>query len=817
MFSDLRQDSSYAVRTLLKTPGFTVTAVLTLALGIGANTAIFSVTSAVLLRPLPYRDPARIVFVWSTSQSLAKEPLTPGRLVDFREQLTSASSLAGISHLPLNLTGSGEPERIAGSSVSSSFFDILGVPPMLGDPFHTDAADDRAVVLSYKLWASRFGADRSIVGRSIVLNGTSRTVVAVMPSDFEWPAVTATPGSSPGPDLWIPGTSRDIPRMPADRPGDLAADRRSGYLRAVARLRDGVTIEQARREAELIAERLARQYPNDDGGRGAAIVPLTGQFVGHARTPVLILLGAVGFVLAIACANIASLLLARSAARRREIALRLALGASRSRVVRQLLTESTILALCSAILGVLLAWLARRWLVTLAASGFPGAQHAAIDASVLLFTFGIALATGILCGLAPAWRGSAGALSATLVDGGTRASSGPGAGRTRDALVVAEIAVALVLLVGAALMLRSFHALSRVDTGLDTRNLLTFDMFLSGERAHDRSRQAVFYDEALRLIGALPGVASAAAAVTLPIGGDDFAAGLTIDGRPQPAPGQEPRAGYQVVTPGYFQTMGIPVVAGRDFRPADTREAPMVVMVNQTFARQHWPGEDPIGRRIRIARGDVPWMTVVGVVGDIRHLGPATPPRPEFYQPHSQNSFSFMAFVVRTAGSPEALVPSVRAAVSSLDPAQPISGVNTMEQHLARSLSRPRVLSSLVATFGALALLLAVVGIYGVMGYAVAQRTREIAIRSALGASAREVIGMVLRRAILLAGAGIAAGLALAIPASRALTGMLFEITPTDPPTYGAAILLIATVALIAAGIPAIRAARVDATQVLRG
>ncbi len=497
--------------------------------------------------------------------------------------------------------------------------------------------------------------------------------------------------------------------------------------------------------------------------------------------------------------------------------MRLALGASRARVVRQLLTESTILALFSATLGLLLAWWAQRWLVTLASIGFAGAQHATMDARVLLFTLGVALATGLLCGLAPALQGSGDALSSDLVEGGARTSSGPGAGRTRDALVIGEIAVALVLLVGAALMLRSFHALSRVDTGLETDNLLTFDVFLSGERAQYQSKQVAFYDEALRAIGALPGVASAAAAVTLPIGGDDFAAGVTVEGRPQPAPGQEPRAGYQVVTPGYFRTMGIPLMAGRDFRPADVREAPLVVMVNQTFARQHWPGQDPIGRRIRIARGDLGWMTVIGVVGDIRHLGPATPPRPEFYQPHSQNSFSFMAFVVRAAASPEALVPSIRSAIRTLDPAQPISGVNTMEQHVARSLSRPRVLSSLVAVFGALALVLAVVGIYGVMSYAVAQRTREIAIRSALGASAREVVRMVLMRAVWLSAAGILAGLALAIPASRVLTGLLFEIAPTDLPTYGVASALLAAVALLAAAIPAVRATRIPGTEALRG
>lgn len=818
MWTDLRQDARYAVRALWRTPGFTITALVTLALGIGANTAIFSVTSGVLLRTPPYRDPSRLVFVWSVSESFPLEPLTPGRLVDFREQLTSVSGFAGISHVPLNLTGSGTPERIAGSSVSSSFFDVLGVPPLLGDTFHTGAADDRAVVLSHRMWMSRFGGDRSIVGRQIVLNGTARTVVAVMPAEFEWPSVTATP-SYPGPELWVPGTSQDIPRMPVDREADLAANRRSGYLRAVARLRDGVPVAQARQEAGQIAARLAQQYPNDDGGRSATVVPLRDLFVGQVRKPVLVLLGAVGFVLAIACANIASLLLGRSAARRREIAVRLALGASRGRLARQLLTESTILSLVSAAAGLTIALWAQRWLVTLAPAGLPGAQHAALDGRVLLFTAVLAIATGILCGLVPAWQASAGDPNADLGDGGSRGSAGPRAARTRDALVVAEIAVALVLLVGAGLMLRSFGALSRVDTGIDTRNLLTFDLFLSGERAQFQRRQVAFYDDALRAIRALPGVTSAGAAATLPIGGDDFAAGITVEGAPAAPPGQEPRAGYQVVTPGYFAAMGIPLAAGRDFRDADTREAAPVVMVNETFARQRWPGapiDHALGRRLTIGRATVGWMTVVGVVKDIRHLGPATPPRPEVYQPHSQNSFPFMAFVVRTAARPEPLVPSIRAAITSLDAAQPISGVDTMEQHIARALSRPRLLSRLVAAFGALALVLAVVGIYGVMSYAVTQRTREIAIRTALGASAREVVRMVLSKAVWLAGAGVAAGLALAAASSRALAGLLFEIRPTDVPTYAAVAVILSLVALAAAAIPAIRATRIEGATVLR-
>jgi putative ABC transport system permease protein len=439
-----------------------------------------------------------------------------------------------------------------------------------------------------------------------------------------------------------------------------------------------------------------------------------------------------------------------------------------------------------------------------------------VDARVLLFTFVLAVVTGIVCGLVPAWQGSSAALNADLNDGGTRASSGPGPGRTRDALVVAEIAVALLLLVGAGLLLRSFSALSRVDTGIDTRNLLTFNVFLSGERAQYQRQQVAFYDDALRGIAALPGVRDAGAAVTLPIGGDDFAAGYLVEGAPVPQPGQEPRAGYQVVTPGYFRTMGMPIVAGRDVSAGDTRDAPPVVVVNETLVRQQWPDGRAVGRRMKIGRGSGPWMTVVGVVGDIRHMGPATPPRPEFYQPNSQSSFPFMAFVVRTHDDPRRVVSAVRAVFTTLDPAQAISDVATMEEHLARALSKPRFMSTLVGAFGLLALLLAVVGIYGVMAYAVTQRTREIAIRTALGARSGQVVGMILRKASWLAAIGIACGLAGAAGVSGTLSGLLFGVTATDAATYAGVACLLAAVALLAAAVPAVRATRIQGSQVLR-
>lgn len=823
MWADFRLDAAYAVRALTRTPGFTLVAILTLALGVGANTAIFSVINSVLLRPLAYSDTSRLVFVWSSTGSFPREPLTPGRFLDYRERMTSVSAMAGISHIPLNLTGAGDPERLDGSSVSSNFFDVLGAAPLLGEPFHGGRADDRAVVLSHGLWIRRFAADPAIIGRQVFINGTARTVAAVMPRDFDWPAITAMPTTTGGPELWIPGMPSEVPKMPFDRPDlDMRVDRSSGYLRAVARLKAGVTVAQAQSEAEAIAIDLGRRYPDSDGTRGAAVVPLRTQFFGSVRQPLYVLAGAVAFVLAIACANVASLLLGRAAARRTEIAVRLALGAGRGRIVRQLLTESIILALAGATCGLALAAWGQAALLRFTPAGVLRLEGTHIDTAVLAFTLGLAVLTGIIFGLFPAIQASGGAPGGGLNDGGPRASSGRRTARTRESLVAAQIAVALVLLIGSVLLLRSFSALQRIDTGIDTKNLLTFNMFLSGARAEFQSKQAAFYDEVLARIATVPGVTAAGAAVTLPIGGDDFSAPITVEGEPLPPAGSEPSAGFQVVTPGYFAAMGIPLLAGRHFTTADTRAAAPVVLVNRALAVRHWPaaGTDPshsaaVGRRMRIGReGD--WATVVGVVGDIRHLGPATPPRPEFYQPHSQRSFPFMAFVVRTAGDPASTVPMIRAEVTRLDPAQPISGVATMEEHITRSLSRPRFMSTLVGTFGALALTLAVVGIYGVMAYSVAQRRREIAIRIALGARAADVMVMVLSRTLWLTIAGIGAGLAGAAVVTRVLSELVFGIAVTDATTFAGAAAVLAVVALAAGAIPALRATRISGAAALK-
>jgi predicted permease len=819
MLRDIRQDLSYALRSLGKSPAFTALALLTLALGIGANAAIFSVINSVLLRPLPYRDADRVVFVWSSTPAFDRSALTPGRLIDFREQLTAVEGLAGISHLSVNLTGGGDAERLPASSVSSGFFDVLGVAPLIGDTFHPGRTDAHDVVLSYGLWTRRFASDPALVGREICINGRSRRVVAVMPPEFVWPAITGRGSSSASPpELWLPGAGHDIPRTPGDDPNqDLSANRRIGYLRAVGRLRDGATVAQAQGEAEALSNRLALDHPREDAGIGVVVQPMREQFFGVVRQPLLILVGAVAFVLAIACGNAASLLLGRATARRREIAVRLALGASRSRIIRQVLTESMLLALGGACGGIAMAWCARSWLIALAPADIPRLADTGIDMTVLGFTLGISIVTGILFGIVPAWQVSTGPLTGDLDEGNTRGSAGPRAGRTRDVLVVAQIAVALVLLIGAGLLLRSFAALTRVDTGIDTRNLLTFAMALGGPRAEFQRTQVAFYDDTLRAIRSLPGVRGAGAAVTLPIGGDDFSIPYAVEGQPLLPAGQELVAGYQVVTPAYFETMGIPLVSGRDVRESDVREAPPVVMVNQTLARKQWPGQDPIGRRLRIGSNPSdPWMTVVGLVGDIRHLGPATPPRPEIYQPFTQNSFTSMVFVVRTAGDPTTLVPALRSAVARLDPAQPISRVSTMDEHLARSLSRPHFMSTLTAAFGGLALLLSMVGIYGVMAYSVAQRTREIAIRSALGAQPRDVLRLVLVKACGLSVAGVVAGLISAAGLTRVLAGQLFGVTASDPVTYVSVAALLVAVALVAGAIPAVRATRIDGTVALR-
>ena len=811
MWTDFRQDVVYACRGLRKAPAFAAVAVVTLALGIGANTAIFSVVNAALLRPLPFADAGRLVFLWNRSADGSPTPLGPGRMLDFHRQMTGFERSAALAHISYTLTGAGDPELIPGASVTSGFFDVIGVRPLLGDTFHDGHADPSAVVLGYGLWARRFGVDRAIVGRSIVLNGQPRLVTAVLPRDFYWPFITATPSADGGPQLFVPGGPGDVPRPATNEDADMTGSRNAGYIRMVARLRPGVAVGQADAEARALGARLSRQHP-EDGDRTALLVPLREQFFGSVERPLVVLAGTVAFVLAIACANVASLLLGRGAARQRDLALRRALGASRMRIVRQLLTEAVLLSCLGGIAGSTLAWWGTAALLRLAPPDI-GAGGATFDLRVLAFALGVALVSAVAFGMLPAAQFSRADLAPALAEGATRATASRRSGRVRDLLVVGEIAVALVLLVGATELVRSFVALSRVDTGIDTHNLLTFNVALTGPRAQSQVRQVEFYAALQRRLEEIAGVTAVGSAVTLPIGGDAYGSSYAVAGRPAPRPGHEPHAGFDMVMPGYFAAMGIPLIAGRDVRASDTAASPHVVLVNQALAREQWPDEDPIGRRLTMD-GDA--MTVVGVVGDVRHLGPAVPPRPELYQPAAQRSFPFMAFVVRTAGDPYAMGPTIRRAVAEIDPSLPLSGVKAMDDHLAAALAKPRFMSTLVTAFGALAVTLALIGIYGVMSWSVSERRREFAIRLALGARAPALLVSVLQKALLLAAAGVVVGLAAARAATGLLTGLLFGVGAGDATAFAAAAAGLAAIALAACYVPARRALRIDPVTLLR-
>ena len=816
LVQDLWRDFRLAVRILRARPAFTAVAVLTLALGLGANTAIFSVVHAVLMRPLPFDEPDRLVFVWSTAPERPTENLSPGRLHDFGLRTSSFESFAGFSHLSFNLTGRGTPERLSGASVASSFFDVLGVSALHGRTFTPDMAGTPVVVLGHPVWVRAFGADPAIVGAAITLNGRPHTVVGVMPPTFVWPTVATNPAPGPGPELFAAATRFEIPDMPVLRDEDPRRNRRTGYLRAVARLKDGVSHDAAQAEVAAIAAALSREYPETDTQRGAVIVDVREHLLGGTSQPLMLMLGAVTFVLLIACANVANLLMGRAASRRREFEVRLALGAGRRRLIQQLLVESIVLSLAGALVGILLAWWSLGALVSAIPDGMLRIEQTSLSLPVLGFALALATATAAIFGVLPALQAARIEGQGGLRDDG-RTVGKAGRGRARTLIVAGEVAVAIALVVGAALLVRSFVSLQRVNVGLDVDHLLTFDLVLSGDRAEYQARQVAFYEQVLERIRAIPGVAAAGMAVTLPIGGDDFGAPVTMEGKPLPPEGQEPTAGYQMVSPGFFDAAGVALVAGRDVALSDTREGRPVAVINEAFAARHWPGERALGRRFRFGRDfDVPAMEVVGIVRDLRHYGPGEPARAEFYQPYSQSSFSFMAVVVRAHGDPASLAGPVREAVTAIDPAQPVSRVMTMGAHLRNSLAEPRFLSGITLLFGGLALVLAAVGIYGVMAWSVAERTKEFGVRLALGARPGTLLRQVMQEGLLVVGSGAVAGLFLAVGVGRVIASLLFETSPTEPVTYAVAAGIVFTAALLAIAIPAVRATRVDPMRALR-
>jgi predicted permease len=807
---DLMQDLRYGLRVLAKSPVFTAVAVLTLALGIGANTAIFSVVNELLLRPLPFRDAERLVMLWEvTPEGRHQNTTSRANFRAWREQSTAFEEMAAFSDQRLNLTGDRDPEEVAVQLATPELFQVLGVEPLLGRTLTEDDGRARSagVVLAYGIWQRRFGGDPAVVGKPITLNGIPFNVVGVMPAGFQW-HIRSRSGTGKPAEMWA------VLPMPKEGPGTLGR-----FLSVVARVKPGVSREQAEAEIKAIETRLGQDAPQYNKGYGAEALPLREQFVGKVRSALLILLGAVGFVLLIACANVANLMLARAAARQKEIALRTALGARRLRVVRQLLTESLLLALLGSLLGLGLAWWGIEALVAISPRDLINLQGVGINLPVLAWTLAISLATGIIFGIAPALEATRLNLSEALNEGG-KGAGGQGARsrRLRSVLVVTEVALALVLLVSAGLLVKSFARLRHIDTGFNPENVLTMVVRLAGAKYREDQQVVSFFRQATERLGALPGVRSVGIVNYLPLyGGLGSATGFTIEGQPAPPPGEEPTTNVRVSDAGYFSAIGIPLVRGRNFTGIEDSQAKHVIIISESLARQYFPGEDPLGKHISVAMFDNPNPTeIIGVVGDVRYDSLTDQAEPTVYFPHPELTYEFMTLVIRTTGDPAAIAPAVRDELREMDPNQPVSDVRTMAQVMADTLGRARFNTLLLSLFAGLATLLAGVGIFGVMNYSVTVRTREIGIRVALGAQRSQVLMLILRQGLLLTLIGIGIGLAGALALTRVMSSLLFGVEATDPLTFAAIVVLLTVVSIIACYLPARRATRVDPVTALR-
>jgi putative ABC transport system permease protein len=804
----LFQNLRYTIRTLRKSPGFTAVAVLTLALGIGANTAIFSVVNAVLLRPLPYKDDSRLVVILNKGRN----PVAPANFIDWRSQSRSFSHMGAAEYWTPNLTGTDNPEKLWALHITPDIFPMLGVQPLLGRVFlpeEEEAGKEHEVVLSYPLWQSRYAGDPGVVGRSVKLSGETYSVVGVMPRDFKFAPFWATKAQ-----LWAPLAL-----------GSRVTDRDGSSLRVFARLKPGVTLEQAQAEMSGITSRLEREFP--DTNQDMQVVSLREKVVGNIRPALLVLLGAVGFVLLIACANVSHMLLVRAAARREEIALRTALGAGRWDMFRQFLTESVALAFMGGCAGLLLAVWGVRVLLALSPDGIPRVETVDVDGYVLLFALGISLLTGLAFGIAPAWKATAVNLSDVLKEGERGSSEGLHRNRLRGLLIGSEFALAVVLLAGAGLMVRTFLALQHVDPGFDPQGVLSMVVGVAGTEQAAAGHTGNFYREVLQKVSAVPGVESASGINHLPLAGDEWGFSFHIEGRPPERPGEDLVATYRVVFPGYFQTMRIPILRGRDVTDADNLRSPGVIVINEYLARRYWPGEDAIGKRITFddPAKNPSWLTVVGVAKNTARSNWVSPPEEEVFLPYLQNRayldtpsppFAYLTLVVRASRDPAALAPDIREAIRSLDKNIPISEIQTMNQVVAEANGQSRFYMVLLGAFAVVALVLAGVGIYGVMSYSVSRRTHEIGIRMALGAQSRDVLKLVVFQGIFQALAGVAVGLAGALALSHLMAGLLYGTRPTDPVTFVAAVLVLGGVAVAASYIPARRASKVDPMVALR-
>jgi putative ABC transport system permease protein len=798
----LWQDLRYGARALLVKPGFAAVAVLTLALGIGATSTIFSFVNGILLRPLPYQEPEALVLLDETAPKRGNPSMGVSfpNFLDWIEQNRSFTGIAAYGSFGFTLTASGEPEQLAGAGISYNTFEILGVAPIVGRTFSAeeDRPDhDLVVILSHGLWERRFGANPAIIGQTIILNNRSRTVVGVMPPDFRFPDTA---------DLWVP----------------LALDtkqytRTDHGLSAIARLKPGVAIEQAQSDITAVARHIEEANPITNEGMGVNLFSLREGLAGDYRMGLLLLLGVVGLVLLIACANVANLLLARASSRQREIAVRAALGASRWRVFRQLLTESLLLGVMGGALGGALAWWGRDLLLAAIPIEFPFWMRFELDGRVIAFTVGVSLLTGFVFGTLPALQASNVELHETLKEGG-RAGIGGRRHRLRSLLVITEIALSLILLIGAGLMMRSFLRLQHVNAGFNPDNVLTLRLGLPSAKYNSAERRAGFFKQLIEGASALPGVLSAGAISGLPLNQSNWGRSLTVEGYPVLSVGQAPMINHCVITPNYFRTMGIPLLAGRDFNESDTRDSQKVTIIDERLAREYWPNENPLGKRIRFGppEDNEPWHTIVGVVGEVKHQSLDVTRRKSVYLPHAEVSVGGLTVVVRATAKPESLTAAIRNQVKQMDPELPVTNIRTMSEVVSRSVWQPRFYSILFGVFAALALVLASVGIYGVMAYSVAQRTHEIGIRVALGAQKRDVLRLIIGQGMKLASIGVGVGVGGALALTRLMETLLFNISTTDPATFVTLALLLTLVTLLACYLPARRAMKVDPMVALR-
>jgi putative ABC transport system permease protein len=807
----LRQDLRFGVRTLARNPGFAGVAVLTLALGIGANAAIFSVVNAVLLRPLPWAEPDRAVMIWSRWTAFDKTWVADGEVLDYRRRSRTIADVAAWGDGQVNLTGSGDPERVAAANVTANTFSTLGVRPQLGRTF-TPAEDlpngPRLVVLGDSLWTRRFGRDPSILGRAIQIDGAAYEVVGVMPAGFVLPTDFQNPEPT---ELWTP-----LQIDPA------STDHGNHGLYAAGRLQPGATVRQAADELHGIARAMTAEglYP-PQMQFDTVVLSLTDEVVGSVRRAIWLLFGAVAFLLLIACANVANLLLARAEGRQREIAVRSALGAGGWRLARQLLTESLVLTAVAAVVGLAFAYGGVRFLAWWNPANLPRVGAVDLDLAVLVFTAAVALLTSTIFSVAPALRALRVDLADSLKDGAQSASSGAGRQRFRRALVITEMALAVVLLVGAGLMLRSLWALQRVPLGLDPSGVLTMRIALPAAGYATPEQVVAFYQRLLERVRTLPGVRMAGAVRSLPLGSTIGDSGLLVEGY-VPPPGTNAKGDWQIATDGYLEAAGEQVLRGRAFNAADTSDSMPVALINEEMARIYWPGRDPIGGRIRLGGSTRPMVTVVGIVRNVRHNGITGGIKEKFYVPHTQwhKSVGYairgMTLVIKSAGDPSSLTGPVRAVIRELDPGLPVADVRTLDDVVAATMSTPRFTGVLLGAFAALALVLSAIGIYGVLAYVVSRRTREIGIRVAIGAGRGQVLRMVLGNGLALAFAGVAIGIAVAALASRLMRTLLYGVTPGDPLTYLAVAVGLSLVAVAASLVPAWRATRVDPVVALK-